>query len=852
MSRIIKRLKIKGFYVLKKLIGFGIFKGETAKAKIIVKFKINKNSIIKNEVVMKRLMNPALALLIALLFAGGEAIAQTGSANDFTNNSGGSYKATENLGKIVMKAQGGNATQGVFRSDDGNGLGRDATNRIQGTVEWRRDGGAQVVQGNNAAGPGIVYYTHLTYTGTSTKSVEDNVWVFGTYNPNPSGTTGDRTYNGTFHYDGDGSLSNGVGAGFKATYQIIYGENAASGATNRYNNLDIVNGPKINNSEVNCMGYITNSDGDNILLTVSNNFIIGTGASIITGDMTISPDSNLVAAPASAYFRTTGAGTMNYGHAAQNTTLAASPKGLLDLMSTGEFTVEQRGTLLLREDPTSPGSLNVGYNATTPANAILNFDGIFTNSHSTANTALRTNMTFAAASTVRYRQAAGTPEVAGNNPSEFPAASGENNYKYGNLELSGGVDKGVDGSVYMRGNFSLAGANFIISTDNTLADATIFDRDVTGGKTATYDVSANAGRYVQGKMRITGTIPTASAITMNNALTQVTFDATAGAPSNYFQLDVFPGTESNYLNIKADKGTPNTWREKNLLRHVRMNYATAAGTPKISRLQVGFDPTGDRDGSWNGDATKIRFFEGYNSTEEQQKLLMMGHPATTNADNVILADSLVDLIAAGSAPGTPYQLSDGSDIILGAPPVLYITVQDGRWSNPVTWDEGMVPPYFADAEVRHLVYTGSDLLTFGMTYNTQDERDGSGAIPSPDINAAAKSITIVQRDVALSRPHPALVIAHEPGSLGAGHIFRTQLSAPAPGEIFGIFNENDGTGTTEYGPNLLRSVTGADLDKIQGIYVMRAEGAGPVPVLGAGQILNSGRIYNEGIIEVGR
>jgi len=798
---------------------------------------------------MKKSMLTTFALTLALLFIAGEVAAQTGTANDFTNNSGGSYKATATLGKIVMRGTGGAQSSGVFRSDDGTALGRNATNRIEGTVEWSRTAGNQTVQGNNGAGAGVVYYTHLTLAGASTKSIEDNVWVFGTYNPNTT-TTGNRTYTGIFHYDGDGTLSNGIGAGFKATYQIIAGENAASGITNRYNNLDIVNGPKINNEEVNCIGYITNTDGDNNLLTVANNFIIGTGASIVTGDMTISPDSNLVTPPATVYFRTSGDGSMLYGHASSNTTLEASPKGLLDLMATGEFTVQQRGTLLLREDATTPGALNVGYN-TTPVAAVLNFDGTFTNSHSVAATASRKNMTFASTSTVRYREAAGAPKVVGTNPSEYPAASGEYNYKYANLELSGGVDKGVDGSVYMRGNLSVSNANFIISTDNTLADATLLDRDVTGGKTVTYDVSANAGRYVQGKMRISGTIPTASAITMNNALTQVTFDATAGAPTNWFQLDVLPGNVANYSRIKADKGTPDTWREENLLRHIRMNYSTSTGTPKISRLQAAFNPATDQHASWTADATKIRFFEGYNSAEEQQKLLMMGHPATTNADNVILSDSLIDLVPAASAPGTPYQLADASDIILGAPPVLYITVQDGRWSNPVTWDEGVVPPYFADAEVRHLVYTGCDNTTFGMTYATQDERDGQGAVPSPDINAAAKSVTIVAIDNAKGWIHPALVIGNEVGALPSGHVFRTQLTAPAAGELFGIYNLNDGGANTEFGPNLTASYTPAT-NTVQGLYVMRQLTGGPVPIIGAGQIYNKGRIYNEGVVEVGQ
>ncbi len=821
-----------------------------------------KGSNMKTQV-FKRILASTMAMALIFAMAGVELGAQTD--NDFTNNSGGTYKTTEGFGRIIMRGQGGTQGMGVFRSDDGNELGRDATNRIQGTVEWSRATGTQTIQGDNAAGAGVVYYTNLELSGDAAKNIEDNVWVFGNYNPEYNGAAGNRTYTGIFHYDGDGTISNGVGTGAAEFYQIIYGESASSGAVNRYNNLDITQGTKINNDEVNCIGYITNSAADDAAeLIVAHNFTIGTGASIITANMTIDPTENLGTAPGSAYFKTTSDGTMEYGHASTSTTLQVNATGLLDLMSTGEFTVMENGTLDLADDASNPGALNVGYNSGGNVVAILNFDGIFKNNSQTANTANRTNMTFAEESTVRYREASGTPEVAGTNPSEYPAASGENNYKYGNLELSGAVDKLVDGSVYMRGDLSVSDANFIISTDNTLADNTLLDMDVTNSPSVTYDVSVNAGRYVQGKMRISGTIPTGTALKMNNDLTQVTFDPTAGAPDEWFQLDVFPGLSSqgasasaDYQQIKALKpAVPSDWLNDNLERQVRMNFSnTGGGTPKISRLQVAFDPTNDiKTGPWDAEKlAKIRFFEGYDAAEEQQKLLMRGHPATTNADNVILSDSLIELTDLGDG-GSPYQLDNGSDVILGAPPVLYITVQDGRWSNPVTWDEGVVPPYFADAEVRHLVYTGCDGVTFGMQYNTNDERDGQGAIPSPDINAAAKSITIVRKDPSKGWDHPCLVIGNEPGSLNSGHIFRTQMSAPAPGEKYGIYNLNDGGATppAEYGPNLVRSETDpAQLAKLQGIYVMRPDG-GSNPIVGAGLIFNQGWIYNEGTVFVGQ
>lgn len=824
-------------------------------------------NFIKEYVMRNRLSKNYFAMFIALFMAiaitGGDLFAQS---VDFINN-GGTYLANDNTGRIVMKGQGGGADNGYFSGTDP--LGVDAASRIQGTVEWRRDGN-QIVQGR--------YYTHLALQGIDgtgdDKDIEDAVYVFGFYQI--LGNCGDRDYDPSgagniFHYNNDGAttytwtLNDGTST---TTDQVIYGENGTSGTTNRYNNLDIYGGPKRTEDEVNCAGYLTNSQDDNTAtLLLTNNFYIGEGDSDIDAEVNVDRASNTVPGGVAdpIVFRTTGTGNMAQA-TGQNFNVAAN--GMLDLRSTGVFTVN--GILDLADNGgTADGALNVGYVDGTVANDViaqLNIVGEFLNNVAAGS---RTNMTFATGSFVRYQQdGAGEPRVASTN--------NDNAYnKYANLELSGTSTKYVDGPVYMRGNLVVNDANFEIGPSggpsDDLSTTDFLDMDLSASPTPTvsYDLADNT-RYVLGKMRVSGTIPTDTPIRFNNHLTTIDF-ATAplnGTLDQYFQLDVFPGDESDYTQIKCSKDA--TWREENLTRHIRMKFTSDAANVQINTMVAGYVGATDKDG-FTADEENMRFYEGYDGAEEQQKIIMRGYPvadATINGDHITLSNSgnavYVEPIALAGG-GTTGEISDESDIILGASPILYITERDGRWSHATTWDEGVVPTWENDCEIRHLCYTGIDGPAFNVDNHPDDEIDGS--VDATDAQGAARSITIRHPSDDPDWYHPALVIGQDDANYAANtpRLFRTILTTDATDlEMGSIINLNDGS----TGPaNMWAPGDGLDktydangttdtYNRIQGIYVLSPRGLGSGneywPMLGAGKIVNSGRVVNEGIIEVGR
>ena len=206
--------------------------------------------------------------------------------------------------------------------------------------------------------------------------------------------------------------------------------------------------------------------------------------------------------------------------------------------------------------------------------------------------------------------------------------------------------------------------------------------------------------------------------------------------------------------------------------------------------------------------------------------------------NLVGTNIGINLIAAAGG-GTSRQLSSGSEIILSSAPMDVISIANGRWSDPLTWDIGDVPAANDNVHVRHVVYTGIDAQVFGASRAwTVAERQGSLA---GDLGAAANRIIVEHDPVAPSNP-TALVIGNSSLAMAGGeYLFRTRL-------VDGLKNyiQNDVTGVSADGEGT--SATG-----MAGIWV-RTVGTGAngfTPVLGTYQMNNAGTINNNSIIEVG-
>ncbi|OGU40680.1 MAG: hypothetical protein A2X61_08580 [Ignavibacteria bacterium GWB2_35_12] len=733
------------------------------------------------------LLASALAVIL-LLLAGLEVYSQP--VPNFTNNTNGTYAAGTNG---IIRMRGSPTQSGSF--DGGVPLGAAAASRIPGRVEWVRVAAGQDVQAR--------WYTDLYYFG-GTKNVLTDVYVFNVYDPSSGG---DRTYAGIFHYDGNGTQP--------VVPQVVYGEGDESGAINHYINLDLLDGLKVNNAAVYASGYLTSNGAAD--LTCNANFTIGNGASVVDGDVTLT----------ASVFKTTGTGTMDFDGAANFNVqdVAAGTANMLNLMSTGIFTLN--GTLTLESGLAIPGALNVGFSG-TPVDARLDIPGTFTNQVAVGS---RTNMTFATNSTVDYQGAGAQTPMANND-----GISANPEYLYGNVEFHNAGTKTPDGSMFMRGNtLTVSGGNVIMG--NAIADANVFNLyRSAGAPTVTYS-SANNDVYIRGKMRYYGTLPTGAMLKFNNEQTQVTFST---APTD-FQLDVHPALQPALCNDWTATTDVN--------RTIR---ATFTGTGTISTLRAGYIAT-----EYTGAAimeSRMRFFEGYDAGQAKQKITIAGFPATNSGSSdpryVNLTGGTGISLIAGTGGGTISQVTSNSDIIMGTS-TLFITVNDGRWTNPNTWDEGVLPSANDNALVRHLVYVGIDGPAWG-TAGGADEVNTNNTLKEatayPGGVAAANQITISSNIIAgpefpVAYPNAVLIVGNEDN--GAGYNFHTNLSGSIAGYYAGIRNFNaDANSFADAGDNKSRAV-----GDVAGIWISTL--GADTAVLGTAQLTNAGTVQNQEVIEIG-
>lgn len=711
-------------------------------------------------------------------------------AQNFTMNAGATYNATCNA-VIKMKNSAsqfdGAATGATFAT---------AAVPIQGVVDWAASTGAQTIQG--------LHYQYMIITGAATKNIQTGVFITGLNDATCgffTGYTGLATYPyqvtapnavnyaGTFNFSGLGS-------------QNIWDNGQAGGGT--YNILNLTgSGDKtvLAADAVTIGSQLTSDAGTN--LDIEGDLTLGTGSSTLAG--TVSIDDPLTG-PANLVLGT--------GALALNGNVTVGSGALTAGAGAGAVTV---GT-----------GANLGLTGNTSVLSFADATNLIITGTIT-NGGNGTNLNFACLSTVTYNGAAGQlvlPVISTNS--------------YGNLILSNGLKNagtaGYGDDFYLCNDFTLnGGGNF-----------NLFASVPTGGvlymtaEDAVVTYAAN--EEVVGKMnRVTSGTPTAAYV-FNNAQTIVTLATDADNPTS-IQLDVRPGAVANPYNYNATKDVD---------RKINLTYTGNPGSFEWT-ARAGY-LLSEGPGGWGGVYTQasVRFYESDNVATDDEKVgtgEVYSRLAAAGANLGYVQLGGIANTATTAVPNGIGLFASTNDLKLTAGPTTFYSVQNGRWTNPNTWDEGTVPTAIDDAEIRNIVYVGIDgpfVNTPGGANdvdvnNTKAELDHYGAGI-----AAANTITIANNSFESPTNNVALVIGNEDN--GNGYVFKTSLTGAVS-----FSNENataSGITVTSLGAKASYELTGAP--GFRGLFLTTYGNSGTqLSNFSTFQLLNAGSINNMGIIELG-
>lgn len=602
--------------------------------------------------------------------------------NENPNNAlnGDAYKAEVSGSSGTIKFQGtGNTFTGT------NVLGAADASRIAGWVLWAGASGTQNIQGR--------YYTNLGLAGGAIKSYGaaqvnvDHVYAVA------SGS-GDRDYGtSTFIYDGDVAGTED---------QTIFPESGASGGNNIYYTL------RFENSGIKTLaqGTTANSEFDvNLQATATNVTILGTmnafgtvttaAGSVLNigGDN----DANKGELTEDGFFRSgDGAGTL---------------AGNVFIFNDGTYITDGTGL------QTFTGAVQVGYNGITSSSGSLTLqDGDVTigsggslnlqnvNGHIVAGAGRTLEIATSSATAFANQVAYGTGVNERSNM-EFDVTStvlysGANNllgtsknYPYGNLSLTGAAkssENGADHHAYVAGNFSLAGANLTMDNNTNPTDGSAAIAMLNPAKT----VTIADGLDVIGAFRHYYGANGLGALTFNNAQTKIEVTDN-GTGTEYMELRIYPSgppTASDYA--------PGT--DVHRRYYLAWNMTSGDWTATIQAAYLPSEYTGSA-----SDEQQLRFRE-YTSGNVSEKIAT-GYAVQRQltATNGFKYASLAGITSSASASITLARFGDqGPEFLLRGGPTWFITIANGRWSNPATWDEGVQPGPNDYCLVRHTVHAG--------------------------------------------------------------------------------------------------------------------------------------------------
>jgi hypothetical protein len=588
---------------------------------------------------------------LAALAAGIVLFSFTATAQDLinskkVNNAGGTIKFKSNAGTFQNSAAIGMITNtGVIEM-----LGTDntftGTNTLSSSVALRVPG--QVSYASPAAAQNVFpgYYTDLDMKDAGVKNFNAaNVFIGQNYTT----AGGNRNY-GTSLITYDGAVA-----------QSIAAENLTNGGG--YNNVDFTNaGLKTLSAGIALVNGTTGIDAS----TTGGGVAVNGATAVLTATGNLTQDA--------------GAGDLSILNAG-----AVNVNGATNAL--GANAVVTDGTLALG-DGTNPSATTVtgalsltGATGILAANAVstLNVDGGFTNADAT-----RTNMTFAANSTIDYQDGA----------SNIVTTASTNPYGAFIISKSNGPinainNGGTENDLNIATSFAMSGGS---GNNLDMLNSTGGMVNLTSGTAG--NVTYTANEEVVGEFRRTHTAVTGVDYVFNNAATVVNF-TTAPAAGNYFAVIANPnGTTASYDPTR------------DVERDINIEYDYTAW---VADVTAGYQAS-DIPATWNPAYTEaqIRFREGDAIPADEK--VSTGNTYTRVASG---AGSLGSVKLPGITPSAVAVdgLADagflsGNDLILRAGPAIWYSVNPGRWSNPATWDEGTEPPTDAEVVIRHNVHAG--------------------------------------------------------------------------------------------------------------------------------------------------
>ncbi len=590
-----------------------------------------------------------------------------------------------NSGTIEFQGSANLFTDGVGGVNGATALGVDgATWRIDGTVMYN-SASAQTMQAR--------YYTNLSTDLAGAKTIVDAVYVSAVYSNLGAGT---RTYLGTFYYDGTST-------------QDIASENGLTGTDNRYNSLDISNGG---------LKTIQNVSGAGGEVYVAQDFTSdGTTGIVIDDDMSVGQTGGAGSTVAGAVSISVGSaeGTFTMGAAAIDFTGAvligsASNVGSFTINGAGNGTFSGTATVAdgstLAMSASIAGSMNVDGTLTLASGTtggllnigaadLMNVNGVFANAFTA-----RTNMTFDVSSTVAYN---------GTGAQDMITTVLAN--PYGNLTTTGTGTKsptnstGSNNDIFVLGNLSVTDGNIdmLNGTDGYLA--------LKGDGTAT--VTYAGTEEIIGKMRYTNTLGgnlTLGTYTLNNTNTNIAFTGFDTNPPDFWQMDSRPATSPNNYVALTD-----------INRTLITTYDNASGKAAwVATIQTWY--TGPEQSAMTGGTEGLlKFYEDATATTDVERIGGTGAPIVLNAPANTMSLAGITGATASAIDGTVDKFQGSGNVLMMRASDIIYAVNDGRWSNPGTWDTYAEPTsndnVVIDSYTVHAGFTRPNVDNFTGTEN---------------------------------------------------------------------------------------------------------------------------------------